>query len=179
MHARVLLAYIPTQNSSPPNSATGSSPPSQEAAVAEQEQDDDFLGPLPGLLALEWASWGPPVSRWLDTEGVANLWITSAWGQRYVQISALPGPSPIRILDFNPYHVRRCLSGAIPLESPTATLEVRVRKEQLVFADVFAEEVWSELPYVQCTSKATFDYHDLMMDERAIVGLHVSDSPFQ
>jgi hypothetical protein len=141
-------------------------------AVISCAEYGDISGTRPEPLI--WSEWGPPITRWFDSDDIATEYVTSTCGQRWVQISAGArlNPSPIRILDFNPYHVRR-LGLGYQMETSTSNIRVQSSRELLQSSGLFEEEVWSELPYVECVSKEQFDYDDVMVDEERIVGLRV------
>jgi len=83
-------------------------------------------------------------------------------------------PAPICIFDFNPILVRRLLLNPDSLESPTSVTRVVSGRELLqppLVGEPFVGEIWSELPYVECSSKEKFDYSYLFMDEERIVGI--------
>ena len=100
-------------------------------------------------------------------------------GQRFASIqsiSAFDESSPIRVYDFNPFLVRRLLLNPEGLETPTSVTRVVSEKAVLTPAldgNPFVGEVWSELPYVLCSSKETFDYSYVFIDEERIVGMKV------
>jgi hypothetical protein len=125
-----------------------------------------------------WQDWGPSVSRWIPSPlDVYRATITM--GQRFASIrsvSAVDESSPIRVYDFNPFLIRRLLLKPEGLESPTSVTRVVSGKAVLssTFDDTpFIDEVWSELPYVLCSSKESFDYSYVFIDEERIVGMKV------
>lgn len=125
-----------------------------------------------------WQDWGPPVTRWIHSPlDVYRATITK--GQRFAAIQSVSGLddyAPIYIFDFNPFLVRRLLLNPGSIESPTSMTRVvsgrELLKPQLV-GNPFAAEVWSELPYVECSSKEQFDYSYVFIDEERIVGMKV------
>jgi hypothetical protein len=100
-------------------------------------------------------------------------------GQRFASIqsiSAFDESSPIRVYDFNPFLVRRLLLNPEGLQTSTSVTWVVSEKAVLTPAldsNPFVGEVWSELPYVLCSSKETFDYSYVFIDEERIVGMKV------
>ena len=56
-----------------------------------------------------WAEWGPPVTRWFNSDNVSTHWITTTAGQRCVRMASDPPDDGYHfvILDFNPVHVRK------------------------------------------------------------------------
>lgn len=70
--------------------------------------------------SIPWAEWGPPVTRWFNSDTVSTRWITISAGQRCVRMEDNPPPAghPFTILDFNPTNVAKMKR------------EVKVRKER-------------------------------------------------
>jgi hypothetical protein len=130
---------------------------------------------------IPWQDWGPPVTRWISSPlDVYRATITK--GQRFAAIQSITSesgfelPAPICIFDFNPYLVRRLLHFPRSIESPTSVTRVVSGRDLLhptLSGEPFAGEVWSELPYVECSSKEKFDYSYVFIDEERIVGMKV------
>jgi hypothetical protein len=132
---------------------------------------------------ISWQDWGPPVSRWMPSPlDVYRATITM--GQRFASIQpAHEELAPICIFDFNPFLVRRLQLSPNSIESPVSVTRV-VSGRQLLDASLpggmftiertpFVGEVWSELPYVECSSKETYDYSYVFIDEERIIGMKV------
>jgi len=125
---------------------------------------------------ISWQDWGPPVTRWISSP-LDVYRATIAKGQRFAAIQSMTGfeeSAPICIFDFNPILVRRLLLNPDSLESPTSVTRVVSGRELLQpphVGEPFVDEVWSELPYVECSSKEKFDYSYVFMDEERIVGI--------
>ncbi|KAL0948596.1 hypothetical protein HGRIS_011154 [Hohenbuehelia grisea] len=66
---------------------------------------------------LPWDQWGPQLTRWFAADDISTRWITVAAGQRCAMIAqnARRDPSPLLIMDFNPYHIR---SHQTPMPTP-------------------------------------------------------------
>jgi len=125
---------------------------------------------------ISWQDWGPPVTRWISSP-LDVYRATIAKGQRFAAIQSTIGyeePAPICIFDFNPFLVRRLLLNPDSLESRTTVTRV-ISGRQLLQSpsagEPFIGEVWSELPYVECSSKEKFDYSYVFIDEERIVGI--------
>ena len=130
---------------------------------------------------ISWQDWGPPVTRWIPSP-LDIYRATITMGQRFASINSMignDGPAPIHIYDFNPNLVRRLLHSRDGLESPTSVTRVVSGRDLLkhpLAGEPFASEVWSELPYVECSSKEKFDYSYVFIDEERVVGIKVSTS---
>ncbi len=59
--------------------------------------------------SVSWTQWGPLASRWFSADVIPIKWITTSAGQRCAVIHDNAGSrgSPIMIIDFNPYNVRK------------------------------------------------------------------------
>ncbi|KAJ7617193.1 hypothetical protein FB45DRAFT_1063711 [Roridomyces roridus] len=127
-----------------------------------------FSEPIP------WAKWGPRCARWLDCTRWATRYPLSSCGTRVVAVGADATPTipvPIRVLDFNPMHVR-C--------APSALAEVSIRvvgptnleaEEDRYVSASFEERLSSEVPYVEITSKEVFAYGALLINNEDLIGV--------
>jgi hypothetical protein len=98
--------------------------------------------------------------------------------QRSVCISAHAGtfPSPIVVRDFNSYNVTRYKNQESDdtAHKPCENTKRLVTEETLLEPpDVFAEDVWSALPYIEVVSRQLYDYTAVLIDEEGILGLQV------
>ena len=132
-------------------------------------------------------------------------WLVASHGQRYVRPSnsAVAWPAPVRVLDFNPYNIRKYVVGQKYKAKPKLATKLarkikrlgrrllRQKKQpppnnsaqRVVMAGdndgfmsygVFEEDINSSLPYLECTSQSVFDYDGVLIDEERLVGLRVS-----
>ncbi|KAF8880300.1 hypothetical protein BD779DRAFT_1446352 [Infundibulicybe gibba] len=120
---------------------------------------------------LPWSDWGPPVTRWIDTEGTTTRWITTTSGQRCVSIS-MDTPSPIIIFDFNPRNVAKVKD------------YVRQYSDHRVFYNdeegevenetyIFDAPVYSALPYCWYESEEEYTYDGVFIDDERLLGIKV------
>ncbi|KDR79274.1 hypothetical protein GALMADRAFT_137139 [Galerina marginata CBS 339.88] len=86
-------------------------------------QDPDQRHRAPARLS--YASWGPPVTRWFNTDGTTTRWITTTSGQRLVLAPhrTQAFSSPYAVFDFCPHSVRKL--------DLTIKHEARRREEEL------------------------------------------------
>lgn len=97
-------------------------------------------------------------------------------------------PSPISILDFNKYNVLRYKE---PQEVPPPTSNEDIENKSiwgvkklvnsatlLEPSTMFADELWSALPYVEVKSRELYDYSAVLMDEEHILGIRVCHSTY-
>ncbi|KAF8956844.1 hypothetical protein BDZ97DRAFT_1925109 [Flammula alnicola] len=78
-------------------------------ATTRQAQSENVEG-FPELIqAARWAQWGPPITRWFNSDSIATHWITTTAGQRCVRMPNNPREDGDRyfILDFNPENVKK------------------------------------------------------------------------
>jgi hypothetical protein len=107
--------------------------------------------------------------------------LTSTCSQRFVCISthAETNPSPITIRDFNPHSVARYTEperNEIIDKHPSAGIRRLVTEATaLEQRHVFAETIWSALPYTEVVSRQRYDYTAVLMDEERILGLWVCE----
>jgi len=133
---------------------------------------------------IPWHCWGPPITRWFNTGGIAHGYITTTAGQRSVSIStqAEIDHSPIIIRDFNAHNVARYTK---PEPDDTAAKRITCSRKLVTDATlleppgVFAETVWSALPYTEVMSSQRYDYTAVLMDEERIVGLRLHSDFFE
>ncbi|TFK35706.1 hypothetical protein BDQ12DRAFT_634900 [Crucibulum laeve] len=140
---------------------------------------------------LRWEAWGPLISRWFNTHNHETEFITITNGQRLLRYPRKGSSTyaPIRILDFNPYRIHlargkrqaktkksvfslfhRAISFGSSASSRVADL-VDVNEKNICNASgCFLTHIYSTLPYVQCCSSETFNYHALIMDDERIIG---------
>lgn len=129
---------------------------------------------------LFWETWGPPVTRWFNTDGETNGLITLTSGQRYVQFGAEARevPSHIRLLDFNPCNVKRMQHNqGLGRQAHIRVVGLGDKEEDNVCSvdGVFMEDIKSALPYVSCTSTGVYEYDAVLIDEERLLGLRVSN----
>lgn len=154
---------------------------------------------------MPWSQWGPPICRWFNSDLVPMWWPVATHGQRYVRPSstAVTWPSPVRVLDFNPYHIRRVaanLACGNAKPTPTWNLVKRTKRfgkkllrqkkkvtsgsgpQRVVLSEdgdgfmsygVFEDDVGSTLPYIECVSRDVFEYDGVLIDEERLVALRV------
>jgi hypothetical protein len=117
---------------------------------------------------IPWPDWGPENTRLFSTDNMPNYLITTTSGQHYAQISIDSEESPITVLDFNPYNVRR-MAGCSQISSPDALVQPITERNKFSESGVFVDEVWTSLPYVLCESKRSFRYDAVLMDQERIL----------
>ena len=76
--------------------------------MARQYGEDQVYEGAVDSRKIPWVDWGPPVSRWFNANATPTRWITTSAGQRCVVIHehGVYG-SPITLLDFNSFNVRK------------------------------------------------------------------------
>ncbi|KAJ7684451.1 hypothetical protein DFH06DRAFT_7374 [Mycena polygramma] len=131
---------------------------------------------------LEWAEWGPPITRWLDAGIYIHEWPTIVCGQRCV---FLKPDSSIRLLDFNPYtRNKRVLQwqghGAENTIQRAADIGAGLRFISSSVAEfngveeLFEEQIHSELAFLGTESRNPTNCKGVFMDEEWIVSVNVS-----
>lgn len=123
---------------------------------------------------IPWQEWGETLARVIPSPlDVFRATITI--GQRFASIQCTGELAPIRIFDFNPFLIQRLLLNPECIESTSSVTRIVSGRDMLEPPSntPFAGEVWSELPYVECSSKEKFDYSYVFIDEERIVGMKV------
>ena len=130
---------------------------------------------------IPWDEWGTRHARWLDSHGFSSVYITSTAGQRFVSIdkNATLVPSHIRVIDFNQYHVRQALAGdlypsvdrLVGVDRPDYEDDEPVWARKEPFAD---QEATSELPFIDMSTTAAYNFNSVLLDEQRILGIRVS-----
>ncbi|KAJ7152668.1 hypothetical protein C8R43DRAFT_1235673 [Mycena crocata] len=122
-----------------------------------------------------WVEWGPPVSRWLESDMFADFWPTIICGQRCV-FKDYSVSGAVVLFDFNPWTFQKMLlQKAEVVDEPTLTKKfpqvVAASINQFLEMDVFDEEVDSHLGYVVACSSREDWYEGILMDEECLVGI--------
>ncbi|KAJ6497106.1 hypothetical protein C8R47DRAFT_333319 [Mycena vitilis] len=132
---------------------------------------------------LEWAEWGPPITRWLDAGIYIHEWPTIVCGQRCV---FLKPDSSIRLLDFNPHtRNKRVLQWQLGCSAENtiqraADIGAGLRFISSAVAefngveDLFGEQIHSELAFLGTESRNPTHCKGVFMDEEWIVSVDVS-----
>lgn len=86
--------------------------------------------------------------------------------------------APITVLDFNQLALRRYVAqlqyerGSTEERASDVSVEV-VRHATEFKSPLFIEPIVSALPYMRVTSRKTYDYESVLLDEERIIGLKV------
>jgi hypothetical protein len=157
--------------------------PRQDGEASDANQWEEEPRELNNNIAptVPWSEWGSRHARWLDAHTFSSVYITSTAGQRFVSIdkNASRDPSHIRVIDFNQYHVRQALTAdvcpsedmlvAVKVHDDTEDEPVWARKEPFV-----DQEARSELPFIEMSTKTTYNFNSVLLDEQRILGIRVS-----
>jgi hypothetical protein len=81
------------------------------------------------------------------------------------------------VLDFNSYNVTLMQNNLVD-SFPNAIIQKITHRDIFVDGRVFAEPVWTSLPYISCESRRKFSYDVVLMDEERILGLRHVRFPF-
>jgi len=100
-------APVPTEDTLPGPLSEGETVDGVQGG-GEDDPGPDLENSRSGNL-VPWAEWGPPVTRWFNSDNVSTHWITTTAGQRCVRMASDPPDDGYHfvILDFNPVHVRK------------------------------------------------------------------------
>lgn len=137
---------------------------------------------------IPWASWGERNSRLMDQSMRRRTWVVSCSGYRFASLVPLnnaqdddgdehelvhspPVSSDIRILDFNPYNIRK------PLYTEKEDVEVITHCEPCVLSKrrIWTEDVSTCLPYTEIYKRVGEKANGIMMDDQRVIVVCVSD----
>ncbi|KAM6497451.1 hypothetical protein JOM56_007924 [Amanita muscaria] len=135
------------------------------------------------LPRVQWAYWGPPISRWFQTNGNYTWLINQSAGQRCVFLVPNPrdkGKCMIDVADFNLYNVRRNAETMAQLKGEQGEdngggggnndegkkEENEEEMEKLDHQGEFSEEVYMGL-------KCVVNHAPVLMDEERLLGLKI------
>ncbi|KAJ7697230.1 hypothetical protein B0H17DRAFT_1328952 [Mycena rosella] len=126
------------------------------------------------VLSCHWDDWGPQCTRWLDAAAFSKNFITMTSGTRLaaIAVDAHLHPAPVRVLDFNPAHVRaqraagrHVVEADVEADAVAGTIEI----------PPFAEPIVSLLPYIETVSKELFTYAAVLINDENIIGAKFGD----
>lgn len=111
------------------------------------------------LPSIPWQEWGPDATRWIDRRFL-NGFVNDVHGQRYLTAETHRTRQPrLRLLDFNPYAIRKHFADHPDGPSPAPTdewegaddVQTRVIRQNTVIAlpHVFEGPIVSNLPYTE------------------------------
>ncbi|KAM6497481.1 hypothetical protein JOM56_007954 [Amanita muscaria] len=137
--------------------------------------------------AVEWADWGPPISRWFEVKGIHKWWTRQSAGQRYVFLDPNPRDRKkymVAVADFNLHSVRRNAemmqlrgegedNGGNGNDGEGTKEENEEEWEILDHEGVFSEEVYMGLKCVVHHAPGEYDFDVVLMDEERLLGLKV------
>ncbi|KIL62103.1 hypothetical protein M378DRAFT_805228 [Amanita muscaria Koide BX008] len=142
------------------------------------------------IFQVQWADWGPPISRWFQVNGTYPLWLRQSTGQRYVFLDRHPHDErkcTIAVADFNLHNVRRNAKmmaqprgGEGEENGGNSSNGVGKKKENeeeleiLEHQGEFSEEVYMGLKCVVYQAPGEYDFDAVLMDEERLLGLKVS-----
>ncbi|KAM6497484.1 hypothetical protein JOM56_007957 [Amanita muscaria] len=140
------------------------------------------------ILQVQWADWGPPISRWFQLSGTYNYtwWIHQSTGQRFVFLDRDPhdkSKCSVGVADFNLHNVRRNAemtaqlrekdkdNGGNDNDGEGKKEDDEDEMEILDHEGVFSEEVHMGLKCVIYHAPGEYDFDGVLMDEERLVGL--------
>ncbi|KAM6497490.1 hypothetical protein JOM56_007963 [Amanita muscaria] len=183
----------------PASPRTRGSPPLLTSPTSHVSADSSSLSipsgsasstPRYNILQVQWADWGPPISRWFQVNETHRGWINHSTGQRFVFLDGNPRDKRkcmVGVADFNPYNVRRDAETMAQLRAEGAgdngsndnngKGKKDENEEELEILDhegVFSEEVLMGLKCVINHTAGEYDFDRVLMDEERLLGLKVS-----
>ncbi|KIL68576.1 hypothetical protein M378DRAFT_158394 [Amanita muscaria Koide BX008] len=135
------------------------------------------------ILQVQWADWGPPISRWLLGKET-RTWINQSTGQRCVFLDHHPRDKTkylVAVADFNLPNIRRNaemaqLRGEGEGNGNNGEGKKEEKEDELEILNhegVFSEEVYMGLKCVVHHAPGEYDFHGVVMDEERLLGLKV------
>lgn len=128
---------------------------------------------------LDWAAWGPAVTRWFHADDVATRWITASSGQRWATVEDRFNPSSIMIRDFNPVNVRRVKAALGERQSYTTENAVITVVDEPTTLYGYGDEIFGEysdcsLPYLEIVTRKRYNYTTACFSQSYLLGIVVS-----
>ncbi|KIL66426.1 hypothetical protein M378DRAFT_160889 [Amanita muscaria Koide BX008] len=135
---------------------------------------------------VQWADWGPPISRWFQVDETQARWIMNSTGQRYAfSVPNDRNKLMVSVADFNPYNVRKNAEMMARLgreskddgsngNNDDEGKEKGDEEEELEMLDhggMFSEEVCMGLKCVVYPAPGDYDFDGVLMDEERLLGL--------
>ncbi|KAM6501846.1 hypothetical protein JOM56_001823 [Amanita muscaria] len=135
---------------------------------------------------VQWADWGPPISRWFQVDETQARWIMNSTGQRYAfSVPNDRNKLTVSVADFNPYNVRKNAEMMARLRRESKDdgsngnndgegKEKGDEEEELEMLDhggMFSEEVCMGLKCVVYPAPGDYDFDGVLMDEERLLGL--------
>ncbi|KIL55617.1 hypothetical protein M378DRAFT_17777 [Amanita muscaria Koide BX008] len=126
------------------------------------------------FLQVQWADWGPPISRWFRVaEGRGIISTSTSAGQRCALL--LPRApdrglrrSIVSVVDFNPHNFRGSSNGN---DKEGMTEEEEAELEIFDHGDRFSEEVYMGLKCVVYNAPDEYDFDAVLVDEERLLGV--------
>ncbi|KAM6490362.1 hypothetical protein JOM56_014126, partial [Amanita muscaria] len=152
------------------------------------EQQEASSASRYNILQIQWADWGPSISRWFQlVTGTHMWWIFQSTGQRCVFLDPNPRDkrkSRVAVADFNLHNVGRNAEIMAQLRRGEGEHnsgngingegENEAELEMLDHEGVFLEEVYMGLKCVVHHVPGEYDFDGVLMDEEILLGLKVS-----
>ncbi|KAM6489618.1 hypothetical protein JOM56_014940 [Amanita muscaria] len=136
------------------------------------------------ILQVQWADWGPPISRWFHVNGNYTWLINQSAGQRCVFLDPNPRDESkwmIGVADFNLHNIRRKGNKGEDTNGSDSGNNGEEKKEEeseiLDHQGVFSEEVYMGLKCVIYHAPGEHDFDAVMMDEERLLGLKCFAGP--
>ncbi|KIL62142.1 hypothetical protein M378DRAFT_166125 [Amanita muscaria Koide BX008] len=162
------------------------SPPSPTSHISADSSSGSALSTSRyEIPAVQWADWGPPISRWFEVKGIHKWWNRQSAGQRYVFLDPNPRDKKkymVAVADFNLHIVRRNaemtaqLRGEGEDNGDNGNIGEGKKEQELEILDhegVFSEEVYMGLKCVVHHAPGEYDFDAVLIDEERLLGLKV------
>ncbi|KIL58901.1 hypothetical protein M378DRAFT_85790, partial [Amanita muscaria Koide BX008] len=118
---------------------------------------------------LQWADWGPPISRWFRVAESRGILTSTSAGQRCTLLFPhTHGRSTVGVVDFNPHNFRRNAEGEDNGGNG------RMEEGKFDHEGRFSEEVYMGLKCVVYNAPDEYDFDAVLMDEERLLGVKVS-----
>ncbi|KAF8329211.1 hypothetical protein F5887DRAFT_1111444 [Amanita rubescens] len=122
------------------------------------------------VVSIPWSEWGPPISRWLDTDETPPAGAVAPAGLRWAFIDSSFGVTDMRIYDFNPHNIYW------RAQEYLQSRHIIARKgDNFAHCDgVFAEDVEMGLGCTVYMLPQWYDFHGVLMDEERLLCYNLS-----
>ena len=120
-------------------------------------------------VSIPWSEWGPPISRWFDTNETRLAGGVAPAGLRWAFVDTSLGVTDIRIYDFNPHNIYHWNA-----QEDLPSWHIIARKgDNFAHDGVFAEDVEMGLGCRVYVPTELFDFDAVLMDEERLLGYRV------
>ncbi|KIL62092.1 hypothetical protein M378DRAFT_804991 [Amanita muscaria Koide BX008] len=155
------------------------SPTSHKSADSSSPDSASSTPQIYSLLLVQWANWGPPVSRWFRVNKTHQGWNNQSIGQRFAFVDPNPSDTTkciVGVADFNLHNVEMMAQLGREGQDNGGNEGKNEENEELEILDHkggFSEEVCMGLKCVVHHAPGEYDFDRVLMDEERLLGFKI------